>query len=143
VTGVIVDASVAIKWVSNEELSDQAEALLSTGVDIFAPTLVGAEVGNAIWRKCKAGEMPPHLAKDAIRRIIDAYDHLVDDTSLLIGAVELALELGHPLYDCLYLSLARQRQILVVTADARFLNRVARSPYAHQIVHLSDWKPTA
>jgi predicted nucleic acid-binding protein len=143
VTGIVVDASVAIKWISNEELSDQAERLLTAGVSISGPTLVGAEVGNAIWRKSRTGELPSALAADALRRVIDAYDHLVDDGKLLTGALEIALELDHAVYDCLYLSLARQQQMPVMTADTRFLNRVRRTAYARHVIHLSDWIPPA
>ena len=35
-----------------------------------------------------------------------------------------AHELGHPVYDCLYLALAEREQALVVTADRVFAARV-------------------
>ncbi|UKJ74068.1 type II toxin-antitoxin system VapC family toxin [Azospirillum brasilense] len=38
----------------------------------------------------------------------------------------LALEFGHPVYDCLYLALARRLGIPVVTADRRFIQLADR-----------------
>jgi predicted nucleic acid-binding protein len=43
----------------------------------------------------------------------------VDDD--LENAFQLAAELSHPVYDCLYLALALRRDTYVVTADGRFL----------------------
>ena len=39
-------------------------------------------------------------------------------------ALALAIELGHPAYDCAYLALALQRRSRLVTADRRLLARV-------------------
>ena len=38
----------------------------------------------------------------------------------------LAVELSHPVYDCVYLALALQRGMQVVSADRRFVNVVRR-----------------
>ena len=35
-------------------------------------------------------------------------------------ALKLAMEIGHPIYDCIYLALALHHQTHVVTADRRF-----------------------
>jgi predicted nucleic acid-binding protein len=42
--------------------------------------------------------------------------------------MDLALALGHPVYDCLYLALAIRENTHVVTADVRFRAMVDRSP---------------
>jgi predicted nucleic acid-binding protein len=45
---MIIDASVAVKWITEEENSDRARLLLRR-LDLLAPTLIHAEVANAIW----------------------------------------------------------------------------------------------
>ena len=40
-------------------------------------------------------------------------------------ALEMAIELRHPIYDCFYLALAQRQRCALVTADRRFL-RVAK-----------------
>jgi predicted nucleic acid-binding protein len=46
---------------------------------------------------------------------------------LLAAAVEVGVDLGHPVYDCLYLALARELGTQVVTDDRRLLARLAAS----------------
>jgi len=48
-------------------------------------------------------------------------------------ALRLALLIGHSIYDCLYLALALQTRVPLVTADRRFAATVGR----HQ--HLAAW----
>ncbi len=43
----------------------------------------------------------------------------VPATTLLRPAARLAAELGHPVYDCLYLALAASRAAVLATADER------------------------
>ena len=40
----------------------------------------------------------------------------------------LAIQLSHPVYDCMYLALALRRRMQVVSADRRFVSVVRRHP---------------
>jgi predicted nucleic acid-binding protein len=40
-------------------------------------------------------------------------------------------------YDCLYLALALDRKCRLVTADARFVNALAVTPFARNLRHVS------
>ncbi|HKS89888.1 MAG TPA: type II toxin-antitoxin system VapC family toxin, partial [Stellaceae bacterium] len=48
----------------------------------------------------------------------------------LESALKIALQLEHPIYDCLYLAVALHHNTNVVTADRRFFAAVERSAYA-------------
>ena len=50
----------------------------------------------------------------------------------------MAHELGHPVYDCLYLALAEREQALVVTADRVFAARVGGSRWRNLVENLSS-----
>lgn len=54
---IVVDASVAVKWLVAEEGSDVANRLLTDGGDLYAPRLMASEVANALWRKARLGEI--------------------------------------------------------------------------------------
>ena len=54
---LVVDASVAVKWLVEEEHSDAADRLLDGNHELFAPRLMASEVGNALWRKVRMGEL--------------------------------------------------------------------------------------
>ena len=59
------------------------------------------------------------------------------------AALELAVSLGHPVYDCTYLALAHSLDLRLVTADRRLREAVRVSPLADQllgnIVLLADY----
>src|SRR5260370_41709719 len=70
---VVVDASIAIKWVLEESDSDRAEALLiewnDKGISIYAPNLLVYEITNALYRKVRKGEITLDRAKEALADI--------------------------------------------------------------------------
>lgn len=119
---IIIDASAAIKWVVEEEGSEAAAALSQQ--ELLAPSLVMAECANALWANARRGELTAAEVIERIQILFEAPVELVPLEPLIEPAVELALKLDHPIYDCLYLALARQRSGLVVTADRRFMNAV-------------------
>jgi predicted nucleic acid-binding protein len=56
---------------------------------------------------------------------------------LAASAVRLAIDLGHPAYDCFYLALAVQEQYPLITADRRFYDIVRKHPHlSDRIVHV-------
>ena len=61
---IVVDASVALKWVLEEPGSDAAEELLEK--DLAAPSLWLLEAGNALWRRAFRGEL---TQADAVERL--------------------------------------------------------------------------
>ncbi len=54
---VVIDASVALKWVLGETDSDAADALFDRDEDLIAPALWLAEAANALWRRARTGEV--------------------------------------------------------------------------------------
>jgi predicted nucleic acid-binding protein len=48
-------------------------------------------------------------------------DHIEPDRHLQVEALALACHLNHPVYDCLYLALARREAAAVLTADKRLM----------------------
>jgi predicted nucleic acid-binding protein len=121
---IIVDASVAIKWVVEEEGSDAAAALASQ--DLTAPSLLMVECANALWVKVRRGELTPSEALDRIQVLLAAPVEISPDADLAEHAARLALQLNHPVYDCIYLALALQLDGKLVTADRPFAEAVRR-----------------
>ncbi len=120
---LVIDASVAVKWLVEEEGSPAAVALLDES--LAAPDLLISEVGNILWKKVRKGEIPPDYARSAVRDLVNGGFALYSSVNLIHAAVELGIELGHPVYDCLYLVLAQKLGTQLVTADRRFINRLA------------------
>lgn len=125
---LVIDASIAIKWVTPEEGTEAALALLKTG-GLSAPDLIVAECANILWKKTRRAEMTQEEAMIAARLIERADLEILPTRNLLSAAAELALTLNHPAYDCIYLALARDRGRRFVTADVRFIRKLsARAP---------------
>jgi predicted nucleic acid-binding protein len=96
-------------------------ALWTTAEEMIARSLILAEVGNALWKSARRGEISK---PDAVRALAAAAAHLtalVGVADLAETATALAIDLGHPVYDCFYLALAQRESAAMVTADARSL----------------------
>jgi predicted nucleic acid-binding protein len=126
---VIVDASVAFKWIFVEEGSEAALALVGRE-DLRAPSLLLAEVGNGLWKKAHKGELTDQAAFPAQVALVASLVTFVDYQEATARALQMAVELDHPIYDCIYLALAEATDDILVSADARFIGKVVRSPYA-------------
>ena len=62
-----------------------------------------------------------------------------DDERTCVEAVRIAVELGHPAYDCMYLALALLIGTKVFTADKRFVSAVASTTYRPVVVPLWEF----
>jgi len=124
---MIVDASVAVKWVVSEDGSDAALDLL--GSELAAPAIWLAEAANALRTKCARGELSDAEAAEFAIDLADAPVVSLELKELLPMAMRIALDLGHPVYDCFYLAAALRDDTRLVTADPRLLAKAAGHPY--------------
>jgi predicted nucleic acid-binding protein len=124
---IVVDASVAVKWVIPEVLSDQAESLRGPADRLLAPDLLLPEAANALWKKLTRREITAREAAQAIDLLIESGLDLRPSAPLLGRALALARRLRHPVYDCIYVALAQAEGATLITADQRLLARVARA----------------
>ena len=122
---LVIDASVAVKWVVAEDGGEDAVRLRSTFIFI-APELLLPECANILWKKVQRKELEPNEAALAIALIERSGISFQTMQGLGETATRLAIELGHPAYDCVYLALALRQKLRVVTADKRLLATVAQ-----------------
>lgn len=126
-TTLVVDASIVIKWVVEEE--GTAEALtLRNRIHLLAPELLVAECANILWKKVQRGELLRDEALFAARVLEHTDVEILPTRALLSAAARIAIELGYPAYDCLYLALALDNDCRFATADQGFLRRLAQGP---------------
>jgi predicted nucleic acid-binding protein len=133
---VVIDASIALKWVISESDSPAADALRVTH-DLIAPDLLFLECGNALWRLVRRGAITPEQALSGLAAIQAVPMTIVPSPPLAKRAQTLALELDHPIYDCLYLAVALAYGVPLVTADERFLRKLSGSSHAGAATPLS------
>lgn len=137
---LVVDASVAIKWVVEEEGTETAVDLRSR-FRFVAPELIIPECANILWKKVQRSELTRDEAVLAARLIERSGIDFLPMAGLLEKATSLAIELSHPAYDCAYLMAARRTGLRFVTADTRLLRTIAErasSEIASLCVSLPD-----
>lgn len=138
--GYVVDASIAVKWLVQESFSEEAASLLNDRITLIAPELLFAEAANALWAMCRRGDISNADFTEAVG-VLKAAPVAIPASmrQLSAAAGRLAIDLEHPVYDCIYLALAMQEQYPVITADRRFHETVSRHPYlSDRIVHVES-----
>ena len=114
---VVVDASIAFRWFANEPDRLGAKRLLETDSLLLAPDLMAAETTNAWRKKLRRREMELADVEQAVTNLLALGIAWTSSTTLLRPAARLAVELGHPVYDCLYLALAASHSAPLATVD--------------------------
>lgn len=140
---IVVDASLAAKWALWESDTEAALQFLRTYRDeLTAPDVMFLEVAGAIVRQANmrkdiAHDMLAALAKwTAVsgEQIVQARATTLPQ---LYRAGRLAIELGHPLKDCVYLALALELGCDLATCDVKFRDKAG--PYYPQVRLLADF----
>ncbi len=133
-TDLVIDASVAIKWVIDEP--GTPEALSLRRHRLFAPDLLVAECANVLWKKVRRKELTAKEALLAALLLQRADVELMPMRGLLEPATRLAVALGHPAYDCIYLALAERLSCDLATADRRLGSMPLPDGYGAQVLRL-------
>ena len=134
-----MDASVAVKWVVNEPQADDARQLLDPRFQLHAPRLLATDVANALRRKVGKGELEASETPARIALVLNGPLRWADDEAVAGEAMRIAIAVGHSVYDCTYLALAHQLGAHLVTADLKFVRRVAPTAYGDAVVALGDY----
>lgn len=133
---MIVDASVAFKWLVEEPDSQIAISWLVHD-SLKAPSIVHAEAGNALAKRIRGGELAVKGASANMARLARILE-IVDSAPQLGRALEMAIALDHSYYDCLYLAVSEALDEQLLTADAKFASKCAASQWS-ALVH--PWEP--
>ncbi len=140
-TTLVIDASVALKWLVTEEQSDVARTLYASSDRLVAPRLIRSEVANALARKTMQAVLNRHEALNHFSTFAGLLPNLIDVDDLITPALESACVLRHPIYDLIYLETARRLDAQLITADRRFIARLADTDLVRHVTLLSDWQP--
>ena len=123
---IVLDASVVVKWFSEEEYTDKAleirERIRMGGERVVVPDLLLYELANALKYN------PSFDANDVSDALTSIFDMDVDIVTpipeIINSAVTLAFEHNITVYDAFYLALAKEIEFTFITADGRLYKRV-------------------
>lgn len=116
---VLLDASAAIKLVTNEPGSERARGLYRDVETLSLPDWARLEVANALWKMQARGHTTSASALLSFEDLEQLHLRVTPALDLSERALALALEIQHPVYDCLYLVLALDEGAALATADAK------------------------
>jgi predicted nucleic acid-binding protein len=121
----VLDASVLIKWFSNEEYTDRAlklrDEFLQGYAELAVPDLLLYEVSNALRYN------PNYNENDVIESVDSLYDMginiIIPTGDVIKSAINLAFTHDVTLYDAFYAALAKEIDFTLITADAKFYRK--------------------
>ena len=122
-----IDASVVVKWYVSETHSEEAYVLLGHRLERFAPDFVLVELANIFWKKARLREIGDPLTYfQELARIREAVV-LISSADLIERAAQVAAQIDHPVYDCLYLACAEATGSTLITVDRKLRDTAADS----------------
>ena len=141
-SGYVVDAGVVAKWFVEESGSVAAERVLLEDLTLASPDFLFAEVGNVLWKKTLRGEISEYAGQTILNTLKQARIRIYRSSSvrLLSLAFQLAVEAQTTFYDSLYVALAIQTGLPLVTADRRLTQRIGETRYAPHVVWIGNFR---
>jgi predicted nucleic acid-binding protein len=129
VSRVVVDTSLAIKWVKEEEGSleawTQRRLWNGDGTRVHVPNWFSCEFTNVLFQAVRSQRLTLHEAVSSIGSIASYVSVLEADLDLAPRVLRIALETGQKAsYDSYYVALAEHHECELWTADARFWRAV-------------------
>lgn len=128
-TPVVVDASVALKWVVTETGSEEASALLSDlasgAVSLAAPEHLVGELGNGLRKRVVQRVLSVEDALAALHAVGALELDFIGGSERWFRALRVSLDWQVTTYDALYVLLALDLDAELVTADARLASSAA------------------
>lgn len=110
-----------------EPQSEEAFQLLAPRIRRHAPDILLVECANVIWKKVHRREISdPQPYLEELPRLPEMVT-LHRSADFLNHAARLAMDMDHPVYDCLYLACADATTSVLITADHRFAKKTAGS----------------
>jgi predicted nucleic acid-binding protein len=131
---VVIDASVALKWLFQEQGRPKALQLLNSyqldDLELRAPELLISEVGNIITLRVWKGMLDKPDTPVVFELFLNMAPKLYPGSLFATDTLGIAVRYRRTFYDSLYLACAVRWNCELITADEKFFNAMS-SDYPH------------
>jgi predicted nucleic acid-binding protein len=131
---------VALALILGEPSSERAARLIRLlalePAGAVTPTLFDCECAGGLVKAVRRGRLDAERAMAAMIRVLQIPVERKTSPAAALYALELALDYGISGYDAVYVALAAEGRLPLVTADARLVRALDGSP--HQVILLDD-----
>ena len=138
--GCVLDASVALALSLEEPRAAAAARLIALQAvgraRLVAPPLFDVECASGFVKAVRRGRLQAETCSAALIRTLRLPVERLQSPASAFEALGLALQYGISAYDAVYVALAAEERLPLVTADARLVRALAGSP--HAVLHLDD-----
>lgn len=138
---IVVDASVCLKWVFNEEDSDSARQLLKEYENgtllLMAPSLWEYEITNALTTAVRRKKISSKKSELFLQLFMQATPQIISISQHLGKVLENARNYDLSGYDSAYVTLAKESGSLLISSDRRLVEKVGNPKIA---VLLGDFR---
>lgn len=138
----VVDASVGIKLLVEEEDSDRAnrlfEHLKTPATRLYVPDLFYIECANILWKYVRRFGYTERDARQNLKKLNAMALSRVQTTGLLDDAFKIAVARSVSVYDACYVALSMATQAPLVTADKKLARKYTDVP--KQVYALDDFE---
>ncbi len=116
---IVLDTSAAIEIILNRKSSELFAEKIKQAEWVISPSLFISEVTNVFWKYQKFANYSYADCEKNIEQAIAIPDDYINDLELYREAFNMSCMLDHPVYDMLYLILARRNNALLLTMDKK------------------------
>ena len=114
---IVLDASAAANIILRTDLAPALIERLGQGRLVIAPSLFHSEIANTLWKYVRCGDLSKDTALARYAEAVGLVDAFEADEALATEALSAAIRYNHPVYDLLYVILARRHGCRVLTVD--------------------------
>lgn len=124
---LVIDCSVAAKWLFREKGSKQAEHILRQFSSFLVPDLFFIEMDAVISKKVRKKELSTKKASDKNKKVRELSLKIVKYAKVNRLAFDIAISLPVTLYDATYVASAIENEAVLYTADQRLVNGLSNT----------------
>ncbi len=118
---IVLDASAAANIILRTDLAPALIEKLGQGRLVIAPSLFHSEIANTLWKYVRCGDLSKDTALARYAEAVGLVDAFEADEAIATEALSAAIRYNYPVYDLLYVILARRHGCRLLTVDKRLI----------------------